>query len=124
MKGVIASKVKENPLKSATDVRREIAAHSHSKQIPVALQACGTRAVRKERVITNSSRLLGIPLDNTYCSLQKFCEELFLPSLLQQHNEDTDGEHRVIIFFSRQISPFFHFANFFPYQLLVFHIKK
>ncbi len=48
MKGVIASKIKENPLKLATDIRTEIATHSPGKQIPVALQASVTHAVRKE----------------------------------------------------------------------------
>ena len=98
MKGVIASKVKENPLKLATDIRREIATHSPGKQIPVSLQASVTRAVRRERVFTNSSRLYGIPLDTTYGSLERFCGTPFLPTLLQRHNESSEVEDHLCLY--------------------------
>ncbi len=98
MKGVISSKIKENPFKSATDSRREICTKSPSKQIPVALQASVTLAERKERVITNSTRLYGIPLENTFGTLLEFCETLFLPTLLQRHNDASDQEDHMSIY--------------------------
>jgi hypothetical protein len=51
--------------------------------------------VRKERVATNSKRLYGIPLDNTYGSLQNFCEALFFQTLMQRHNEAKDDDHHL-----------------------------
>ena len=83
MCGAIVTQVKANPLKTASQVRKELKNFSPIKQVPASMKRSVSRLVRQERVAANV-RMLGFQLLPTYGSMHNFCTERFLQPLLQR----------------------------------------